>query len=178
MKTNHITPTIYYPIFLNARGKKCVVVGGGTVALRKVKMLLDAGAKVTVISPKPHPDIEKLSRERAIRLIRREYEAGDLKGAVIAIACTDVKEVNRRVADEAKKAGVLVNIADDPKPSDFIVPSFFRQGEFNRCCFNIRDESGFGKKDQNNTSKKLRKRIRLVTIPHWRSSIHIKEKGT
>lgn len=125
-KTSKVT--VYYPVFLDIHDRKCVVVGGGTVAFRKVNMLLDAGADVTVISPKPHPDIARLSKERTIRLIRREYETGDLKGAVIAIACTDVKEVNRKVANEAKKAGVLINIADDPKPSDFIIPSFFRQG--------------------------------------------------
>lgn len=119
---------VYYPVSLNIQGKRCVVIGGGKVALRKVKMLLDCRANVSVISPKPHPDIAKLSKERAIHLIQREYDPRDLKGAVIAIACTDVKEVNRKVADEAKKAGVLVNVADDLEPSDFIIPSFFRRG--------------------------------------------------
>ena len=122
-------PPLYYPIFLNARGRKCVVIGGGTVALRKVKTLLDGGAEVTVISPKPHPDIGRLFKDKAIFLIRREYETGDLKGAVIAIACTDLKKINRRVVAEAKKAGVLINVADDPKLSDFIIPSFFRRGD-------------------------------------------------
>lgn len=128
MKSKHIKPPIYYPIFLNIQGKRCVVIGGGKVSLRKAKMLLDCGANVFVISPKPHPDIAKLSKERAIHLIQRDYEAQDLKGAVIAIVCTDVKEVNRKVADEAKKAGILVNVADDPEPSDFIIPAFFRRG--------------------------------------------------
>jgi siroheme synthase-like protein len=128
MKSKHIKPPIYYPIFLNIQGKRCVVIGGGKVALRKIKMLLDCGANVSVISPKPHPDIAKLSKERAIHLIQRDYESQDLKGAVIAIVCTDVKEVNRKVADEAKKAGILVNVADDPEPSDFIIPAFFRRG--------------------------------------------------
>ena len=128
MKSKHIKPPIYYPIFLNIQGKRCVVIGGGKVALRKVKMLLDCGANVSVISLKPHPDIAKLYKEKAIHLIQREYESQDLKGAVIAIVCTDVKEVNRKVADEAEKAGVLVNVADDPGPSDFIIPAFFRRG--------------------------------------------------
>jgi siroheme synthase-like protein len=91
-------------------------------------MLLDCGAKVTVISPRPLPEIVKLSEERVIGLNQREYEAGDLKGAGIAFAGTDVKKVNRKVADEASKAGVLVNVADDPEQSDFIIPSFFRRG--------------------------------------------------
>jgi siroheme synthase-like protein len=119
---------VYYPVSLNIQGKRCVVIGGGKVALRKAKMLLDCGANVFVISPKPHPDIARLSKERTIHLIQRDYEAQDLKGAVIAIACTNVKEVNRKVADEAKKAGILVNVADDSEPSDFIIPAFFRRG--------------------------------------------------
>jgi len=118
----------YYPISFNLQGKRCVVIGGGKVALRKIKILLECGAKVTVISPKPHPEISKLSEERAIQLMERDYKARDLKDAVIAIACTDVKKVNRKAADEAKKARVLVNVADDPERSNFIIPSFFRRG--------------------------------------------------
>jgi precorrin-2 dehydrogenase/sirohydrochlorin ferrochelatase len=69
----------------------------------------------------------KLSEDGLIRLIRRDYEPGDLKDALVAMACTDMKKVNRKVAGEAKKAGVLVNVADDSEPSDFIIPSFFRR---------------------------------------------------
>jgi precorrin-2 dehydrogenase/sirohydrochlorin ferrochelatase len=128
MKRKKSKATDYYPIFFNIRSKTGVVVGGGKVAFRKVKILLDCGAEVTVVSPKPCPEIVKLSKDRLIRLIRRDYEAGDLRDAVIAIVCTDMKKVNRKVADEAKKAGVLVNVADDLEPSDFIIPSFFRRG--------------------------------------------------
>jgi precorrin-2 dehydrogenase/sirohydrochlorin ferrochelatase len=128
MKHKDSTPPVYYPIFLNVRGKKCVVIGGGYVALRKVKMLLEGGANVFVISRTSHPEITKLSKRKTIHLIQRGYKAGDLKNAVITLACTDVKEVNRKVAVEAKKVDVLVNVADDPERSDFITPSFFKRG--------------------------------------------------
>jgi siroheme synthase-like protein len=128
MKRKDSQPPVYYPIFLNIKDKKCVVVGGGQVALRKVKMLLDGRANVFVISPNPHPEIIKLSKRKAIHLIQRDYKTGDLKEAVITLACTDVKEVNRKVADEAKKARVPVNVADDPERSTFITPSFFKRG--------------------------------------------------
>jgi siroheme synthase-like protein len=121
------SPT-YYPIFLRLQGKNCVVIGGGNVALRKVKGLLECGAKVTLISPKPHPEIVKLSKRRAIHLIQRDYEKEDLEDAVSVFACTDVKKVNHKVAEDAKKVGALVNVADDPRSSDFIIPSFFRKG--------------------------------------------------
>lgn len=118
----------YYPIFLNLRGKKCVVVGGGLVALRKVRTLLACGADITVISPKPHSELTRLSKNKAIQLLRRHYKRGDLKHSAISVAATDVKEVNRQVAQEAKKKGILVNVVDDVEPSDFIIPSFFRRG--------------------------------------------------
>lgn len=119
---------LYYPIFLKIKGKKCIVLGGGEVALRKVKMLLECGADVSVVSPEFHREIWRLSKEKEVHLIQREYKAGDLKDTMIAIVCTDVKEVNRKAVGEAKKAGVLVNVTDDPRSSDFIIPSFFRRG--------------------------------------------------
>jgi siroheme synthase-like protein len=128
MKNKDSKPPVYYPIFLNIKDKRCVVVGGGQVAHRKAKMLLEGRANVFVISPNPHPEIIKLSKRKTIHLIQRDYKPGDLKDAAIILACTDVKEVNHKVADEAKKAGVLVNVADDPKRSDFISPSLFKRG--------------------------------------------------
>jgi siroheme synthase-like protein len=120
--------SFYYPIFLNLEGKKCVVVGGGKVALRKIKILLDCRAHVFVISPTSHPEITKLSKRKAIHWIPRAYKAGDLKNAVITLACTDMKSINRKVAEEARKSGIPVNVADDPEQSDFITPSFFKRG--------------------------------------------------
>jgi len=128
MKRKDSQPPVYYPVFLDIKGKRCVVVGGGQVALRKVKMLLDSRASVFVISPNPHPEIIRLSKREAIHLIQRDYKVEDLKDAVITLACTDVKEVNRKVADEARKARVLVNVADDPDRSTFITPSFLKRG--------------------------------------------------
>jgi siroheme synthase-like protein len=120
---------IYYPILLNIKGKRCVVIGGGKVALRKVKMLLECGAKVTVISPTFRQDLILIAKNKAIRLIKQDYEPGHLDGAVVVIAATDSEEINRSVAHEAKRRRVLVNVVDDPGKSDFIVPSFLRRGD-------------------------------------------------
>jgi siroheme synthase-like protein len=119
----------YFPVSLNIRRKKCVVVGGGKVALRKVRMLLDCGASVTVISPVLHPDLSELAKKKSIQVIRRSYKLGDLKGAFVVIAATDTQQTNRKVAREAGRAGALVNVVDDPEPSDFIVPSLLRRGD-------------------------------------------------
>ena len=127
MKKRKSNTPVYYPIMLNIEGKRCVVVGGGNIALRKIRMLLDCGADVTVVSPKPHLGVAKLSEKKAIHLIHRNYKFGDLMDATIAVASTDVREINRMVAHEANQLGIPVNVVDDPRLSSFIVPSFFRR---------------------------------------------------
>lgn len=126
-RRNQVPP--YYPIFLNIRGKRCVVVGGGLVALRKVKALLEHEASVKVISPELCPELSQLAKSRAIQVLQKNYNGGDLQGAFIAIAATDDGEINNKVAEEARAKGVLVNVVDDSEHSDFIVPSQLRRGD-------------------------------------------------
>lgn len=127
MKRLH--PLAYYPISLNIHKKKCVVVGGGEIALRKVRGLLEQGAVVQVITPTLCPELNCLAESKAISVLQRNYESGDLKGTCIAIAATTETETNKRVAMEAKRQGILVNVVDDPERSDFIVPSYIHRGE-------------------------------------------------
>lgn len=119
----------YYPIFLNISGKKCVVVGGGLVALRKVRALLEHGASVKVISPELCPELSQLGQDGTVGILCRDYVQGDLEDALIAVAATDDSKMNGRVAAEARRRGVLVNVVDDPQRSDFIVPSYLRRGD-------------------------------------------------
>jgi len=119
----------YYPIFLNIDGKKCVVVGGGEVALRKVKTLLEHGAAVEVISPDLCPELAQIAANGEIRTLTREYQEGDLKDAFTVIVATDECEVNRRVLAESRKSSVLANVVDDAENSDFIAPSYLRRGD-------------------------------------------------
>jgi siroheme synthase-like protein len=119
---------MYCPVLFKIQDRPCVVVGGGKVALRKIRMLVEAGAHVMVISPEPDPEILELAREGRVELIRRDYERGDLTDVALAIAATDMRSVNREVVDEARRARVPINVADDPDASDFIIPSFFRRG--------------------------------------------------
>jgi len=128
MKKGDELPT-YYPIFLNIGGKKCVVVGGGQVALRKVRTLLKHGASVEVISPDPCSELSQLAESGEIRVLQRSYRAGDLQDAVIAIAATNDSNTNLEVVKEARRKGVLVNVVDDAECSNFIVPSYVRRGD-------------------------------------------------
>jgi precorrin-2 dehydrogenase / sirohydrochlorin ferrochelatase len=119
----------YYPLFLNVKNKKCVIVGGGQVALRKAKALLDFGAEVLVVSPDLCPDLSTLAKTGAINTLHREYIKGDLSGAVIIIAATDSEEVNSQVSEDARQERIPVNVVDDAAISDFIAPAYFRRGD-------------------------------------------------
>jgi siroheme synthase-like protein len=118
-----------YPMFLNISGKRCVVIGGGQVARRKVRTLLEHGANVEIISPDLCPELNKLAETGEVKVLRRHYQAGDLQGAFLVIAASDDSEINRQVVKEAKGKSVLVNAADDPENSDFIAPSSVRRGD-------------------------------------------------
>ena len=125
----HEQASPYYPIFLNIRGRKCVVVGGGQVALRKANALLKHGANVEVISADPCQELGKLAERREVHLLSRDYAQGDLVDALIAIAATDNGKTNEEVAAEARGRGILINVVDDPHRSDFIVPSYLSRGD-------------------------------------------------
>jgi len=103
------------------------VVGGGVVALRKVRGLLGHGANVEVISPSVCPEISALAEAGEIGVKVKRYEHGDLDDAFLVIVATAESDTNREVAREARRRKVLVNVVDDPGQSDFNVPSIVRQ---------------------------------------------------
>ena len=119
----------YYPIFLDIRGRRCLVIGGGKVAKRKVDSLLQAGGQVTVISPTLTLGLTSLVAAGKIMYHRREYKPGDLKGFFLIYAATSNEEVHRHIAAEAAKRGVLLNVVDRPALCTFIVPSIVSQGD-------------------------------------------------
>ena len=121
---------VEYPIFLDLRNRKCVVVGGGTVAERKVQGLLAAGARVSVISPAVSESLEGLAADHRVQLERRDFHRGDVKGAALVFAATDTSPVNDEVERAAAENGVPVNRADLKGPGDFSVPSTLRRGGF------------------------------------------------
>lgn len=118
----------YYPVFLNVRGKRCVVVGGGEVALRKAKALLERGALVKVVSPTLCPELKRLAKIKIISTLSKAYEPDDLKGAFMVIAVTDESNTNKEIADEARRQKILVNVVDNAEQSDFIASSCLHRG--------------------------------------------------
>jgi siroheme synthase-like protein len=118
----------YYPLFLDLSGKTCVVVGGGRVAERKVRTLLACGAHVRIVSPDVCKGVRALHKAKRINLTERVYTPSDLKGATLVFATTNDVPTNKRVSQDARRKGILVNIADSPDLCDFIVPAVVTQG--------------------------------------------------
>ncbi len=118
-----------YPVSLEITDKLCVVVGGGSVAERKVLGLLTAGAQVRVISPQLTQIIAELADDGRIEWLERGYEQGDLVGALLVFAATDSREVQEAVVREAGRAGQLVNVIDEPASCSFQVPAVIRRGD-------------------------------------------------
>src|SRR5262249_16461345 len=114
----------HYPIFLDLKDRPVLVVGAGKVALRKTKGLLDAGARVTVVSPECEPEFEDLP----VKIVRRRFRASDLAGCVLVFAATDDRLTNHRIGIAAKGKGVFANIADSAEECGFLVPARLSNG--------------------------------------------------
>ncbi|MFH0926355.1 MAG: bifunctional precorrin-2 dehydrogenase/sirohydrochlorin ferrochelatase [bacterium] len=120
----------YYPINLDLRNKRCIVIGGGQIAERKTFSLLECGAEVLLISPGVTQRLDRLRQENKNFYYRNGYyHRDDLKGAALVISATNDHEVNCKIANDAKELNIIVNVVDVPDLCDFIVPSVIRRGD-------------------------------------------------
>ena len=122
--------TPLYPVNLDISNKRCLVVGGGPVAARKVKALLLCGGLVQIISPHASDTISGLAEAGKIEWLKRTYRAGDAKDAFLIFGATDDPKVQKQIAEDADRYHVLLNSAYDPELSDFHVPAKIRRGDF------------------------------------------------
>ncbi len=118
-----------YPVMLDLNQRNVLVVGGGGVALRKVQGLLDDGAQVKVIAADPVDELRDLSARAKISLDIRHYADGDVASYALVFAATNDRDVNRRVFEDGSKAGIWVNVADDPELCSFHLPARVRRGQ-------------------------------------------------
>ncbi|MNW30032.1 Precorrin-2 dehydrogenase [compost metagenome] len=116
------------PVMLNAKGQACYIIGGGKVAERKAAGLADSGASLVLISPTLTPGLQAMAEQKQLRWIARAYAAGDIQGAFLVFAATNIPEVNEAVMREAHQMGILVNRSDDATESTFVSPSVLRRG--------------------------------------------------
>jgi precorrin-2 dehydrogenase/sirohydrochlorin ferrochelatase len=115
-----------YSISLNLEDVPCLVVGGGTVALRKIESLIASGARVEVVSPEVVPEIEALEE---VEITLRGFRAGDLEGKFLVVSATNDRSVNETVARAAMRRSMLVNVVDVPELCNFFVNSQVRRGD-------------------------------------------------
>ncbi|MBL0599727.1 uroporphyrinogen-III C-methyltransferase [Aeromonas jandaei] len=113
----------YLPIFCRLDNKPVLLVGGGEVAERKARLLLDAGAQLTVVAPELDPDLAELAANGSIEWLAGEFASEQLAGKWLVVAATDRREVNALVYQSANRARIFANVVDDPKRSSFIMPS-------------------------------------------------------
>jgi siroheme synthase-like protein len=119
-----------YPIVLEGKKLHALVVGGGDVALRKIRALLDAGARVRVVAPRVAPEVQALGRSHgSLEIITGEYAPSLIGGSLIVIAATDDPVVNATISDDARRAGRLVNVVDAPERGNFVTPAVHRAGD-------------------------------------------------
>lgn len=117
----------YLPISVSVKGRSCLVVGGGTIALRKVEALLDYDTEITVVAPEIHEKLDYHAGRGRIEVEKREYRSPEAAAFGLVISASDDGELNKKVYEDAKGSGALVNVVDDPPRCDFIFPAVLRR---------------------------------------------------
>ena len=117
----------YFPFFMEIKGQKCLVVGGGVVALRKIEKLLPFGVDITVVSPTFCAEIEAMED---VRKVQRPFVKEDIEGMLFVIGATDDENVNAEISTLCREKNIPVNIVDDPEKCTFFFPALVKRGEF------------------------------------------------
>jgi len=117
-----------FPITVDLAGRSCLVVGGGTVALRKVKNLLQCGAIIEVVSPSFCEELAVMGKEGLVSLNTRKFKDHDLNGRMLVFAATNDEITNQRIYELCRERNILVNTVDDPERCNFLVPAIMRRG--------------------------------------------------
>ncbi|MFA5060326.1 MAG: bifunctional precorrin-2 dehydrogenase/sirohydrochlorin ferrochelatase [Candidatus Omnitrophota bacterium] len=117
----------YFPVFIDSASCKILIVGGGKIALQKLKNLVKFKARITVVAKEPLPRIVHLGHRKKICLMVRRFTNSDLAGHQLIYACTDNLALNHRIEKLAKKKKLLVNVADDHRRSSFISPAVYKK---------------------------------------------------
>lgn len=118
----------YFPLFVDIRGKKILIVGAGTIAARRAEALLGFGPDLTVVAPEISEKILELAKKGCLQVRTRAYKTGDCQGCWMVLAASDDRNLNAQVCKEAKEAGAVVNNASDRTQCDFYFPGLIRRG--------------------------------------------------
>ncbi len=119
----------YFPFFIDIKGQKCLIAGGGMVAYRKVMVLKDYGPEITVVAPHMIPQLVEISQEESgsIHLVERLFEDSDLEGVDFVVAGTDDEALNRRISQMCHERKLPVNVVDVQDECSFIFPALMKE---------------------------------------------------
>lgn len=120
----------FFPLFVDLSGKKILVVGGGKIALRRIRTLVGFTERITVVAPRLHPDLLPLETAGKLDVQRRAYAPGDVDGAFLVLAATNDPAVNETVRLDCKRLGIPVNVSSDRQGNDFYFPGIARKGDY------------------------------------------------
>jgi precorrin-2 dehydrogenase/sirohydrochlorin ferrochelatase len=155
----------YYPLMVDLSKMKCLVVGGGAVALRKTMALNGAGADITLISPEILPPLAQLADAGEICLLKRPYQKGDLQGFQLVYVAINNQKISEEIRREALEARIFINIADQPAAGNFIVPSQIQRGDL-MLCFSTNGKSPL-------LSKKIRRELEERYGEEYEEFLHL-----
>ncbi|MBI4436192.1 MAG: bifunctional precorrin-2 dehydrogenase/sirohydrochlorin ferrochelatase [Candidatus Omnitrophica bacterium] len=148
---------MYYPVNLDVREKRCLVVGGGEVAYRKVKGLLRAGALLTVVAPQLGEKLKRLGKAGRIRVLQVRFKERHLKNHFLIIVATDDPTTNSFIGKLCQKKNLLVNVVDQPEDCTFTVPSLFKRGPLTIAISTNGSSPALSKKIRKDLEKKYGK---------------------
>jgi len=149
------------PAILNVQGKRCLIVGGGQVAVRRARALIEAGAHATVVAPTIDPAMVEIG----VKMCCRTYQESDLNGAALVVIATDDPVVNQAIADDARKRKVWINRADDPTAGDLTIPAHARHGPITLAV----DTGGASA----SAAATIRRELSAALDPHWPAMLEI-----
>jgi precorrin-2 dehydrogenase/sirohydrochlorin ferrochelatase len=147
--------SMYYPAMIKLQGKRCLVVGGGSVAARKINSFLESGASVKVVSPELCDELKEVLEQGMIEWVARRFEPRDIEGVFIVVAATNDGAVNETVAALADQAGCLVNVVERPERGNYIVPSTIRRGLLHIAISSAGASPGLSKKIRQELEEKF-----------------------
>ncbi len=120
----------YLPLVLDLSGRRCLVVGGGRIAEGRTRLLAAHGAVLRVVAPEISDGLSEMEADGRVQEVRRRaFHADDMDGVFLALAATNRRDVNAKIAETARERGILCNVADDPKISDVHIPALVRRGD-------------------------------------------------
>ncbi|ADO70721.1 precorrin-2 dehydrogenase/sirohydrochlorin ferrochelatase family protein [Stigmatella aurantiaca] len=123
-----VSASIDYPVCLQLRGKRVLLIGAGLIAESRALQLLEAGARLRMVAPEATDTLRRLASEQRLELLERAYRPGDAAGHALVFVATDDRQVSQAVAEETRALGILLNAADEPDLCDFTLPSVGRRG--------------------------------------------------